>query len=139
MPQNFGRRHRPAKVAKAAKPGSALPRQACHQDASAPHFADQAFDKLFTANRIPGSQLLQDGPWHDNPPVRSPFQEVQQAAAPARPGITAGAQFRLDRLSPALLSTSAGTRNPGCPFVRPPAVAAPPVSRCRRAIRRASG
>ncbi len=49
------RRHRPAKVANLAKPGSAPRCPACHQDASAPHFANQAFDKLFTANRIPGS------------------------------------------------------------------------------------
>src|SRR4051794_25876137 len=59
--------------AEVAKPGSALPRPARRQDASAPHFADQASEKLFTASSISGSQLLQDGPWYDDPAVRSPF------------------------------------------------------------------
>jgi hypothetical protein len=53
--QNTGSGSGPAKVAKAAKPRSAPRRPACHHDAPAPHFADQAFDKLFTASRIPGS------------------------------------------------------------------------------------
>src|SRR4051794_3668507 len=58
---------------------------------SSAHLADQAFQQPHTSISISAAEPLQDGPWHDNPALRSPFQVVQQAAAPARPGITGGA------------------------------------------------
>jgi len=56
---------------------------------SSAHLAYQAFREPLAAIGISAADLHQDGLWHDNPPIRSPFQQLKRAATPARPGMTA--------------------------------------------------
>src|SRR4051794_36462650 len=66
--------------------------------AAAMYFVHELCEKPLAAIGSTTSEPLQDHPRHDDAPVRAPFQELPQAAAPVRPGMTVGAQLRLDRL-----------------------------------------
>src|SRR4051812_24826148 len=53
-----------------------------HGDALTPHYSYQVFEDPLTTVIHTTAEPLQDNPWHDDPPVPPPFQEVRYVAAP---------------------------------------------------------